>query len=476
MNRKLNIKLILSADEQDPLRKKDPFMPLSLAILASVAPDHNYSFTDMLWDEVDYEELADIVGISVRMSAENAAFRIADQYRAMGIKVVMGGPQASSNPYEALKHADTIVIGEGEKLWPVVLNDFQNHQLKEFYVCSPGTFNANGHSVFQLGQLPELKDMPVPRRDLFKKKYTFDMVFASRGCAINCDFCSVSKLFGKTYRFKLVEDVVKEIESFKGYYYLIDDTVFGRPSTYGYYLSLYDKISKFKKIRYWTGQANLDAASHEQGQKVIRKAVESGFVYAAIGMESINAEVLKKSGSYSKMGIKQGEDSLTRMKENIRFIQDQGILISAWFALGYEDDNLETYEKTFEFCKEMHLLPVFTPVSALTGTDLYIRLMKENKLQDSNTNLTNVQHHSMTNEQVLSALEHIIRKGYSLMNIVNRTFFFARKFAANKGNSINDIIHKTIFTFVTQRRMKQIVMCENNRLRKNIEEITPRDV
>jgi radical SAM superfamily enzyme YgiQ (UPF0313 family) len=468
MNRILNIKLILSADEHDSLRRKDPFMPLSLAILASVAPEHNYSFTDMLRDDLDIEEPADIVGISVRVSAEKTAFSIADKYRAKGITVVMGGPQVSSNPFEALKHADVITRGEGERLWPVILSDFQKNQLKEFYVCSPGVFDAKGHSVFQLDQLPELKDMPVPRRDLFKQKYTFDMVFAARGCPINCDFCSVSKLFGRTYRFKPVEDVVKEIESFKGYYYLIDDTVFGRPSTYDYYLSLYDTIAQLKKIRYWTGQANLDAASNEKGKEVIRKAVKAGFVYTAIGMESINAEVLKKSGSFSKMGIQKDEDVIARMKENIRFIQDQGILISAWFAIGYEDDDVDTYYRTYEFCKEMNLMPVFTPVKALMGTDLYQRLLGENKLQDGSSNLTNVPHHTMTNEQVMDALDKTTRKGYSLLSILRRTVFYARKFAGHKGNSINDVIHKTIFTFVTQRRMGQIVKLENVRLRKKI--------
>jgi radical SAM superfamily enzyme YgiQ (UPF0313 family) len=294
------------------------------------------------------------------------------------------------------------------------------------------------------------------------------MVFASRGCPINCDFCSVSKLFGKTYRFKPVEDVVKEIKSFKRYYYLIDDTVFGRPSTYHYYLSLYNKIKQLKKVRYWTGQANLDAASHEEGRNVIRKAVEAGLVYAAIGMESINAEVLKKSGSLSKMGIKKDEDVITKMKENIRFIQDQGVLISAWFAIGYEDDEEDTYYRTLEFCNEMNLMPVFTPVSALTGTDLHSRLMKENKLRDNNSNLTNVPHPKLTNELVLKALEYTAKNGYSFISILKKTFFYAKKIFRNKENSWNDVIHKTIFTFVTQRRMKQIVMHENERLRNKI--------
>jgi radical SAM superfamily enzyme YgiQ (UPF0313 family) len=468
MNRILNIKLILSANEDDPLRKKDPFMPLSLAILASVAPEHNYSITNMLRDDLDLDMPADLVGISVRMSAQSAAFRIADQYRKKGITVIMGGPQVSANPYESLEHCNAVAVGEGEQLWPAILNDFIKDQLKEFYVCAPDIFDAPGHSVFQLQQLPELTELPVPRRDLFKPNYPFDMVFASRGCPINCDFCSVSRLFGKTYRFKPVEKVVKEIEMFRRYYYLIDDTVFGRPPTYDYYTSLYDGIGQLKKKRYWTGQANLDAASNKKGREVIRKAVSSGLVYTAIGMESINALVLKKSGSLSKMGVKKDEDVLERMKENIRFIQDQGVLISGWFAIGYEDDNLETYYKTYEFCREMNIMPVFTAVNALNGTDLHSRLLKENKLQDGNINITNVTHPTMTNEQVLGALEYAARKGYNLTNILKRTFFYTRKLIRQKGISLNEVIHKTIFIFVTQRKMGQIMQSEYERLRKRI--------
>lgn len=476
MSRKLNIKLILSADENDPLRKKDPFMPLSLAILASVAPGHNYQLVDLLWKDLTYDEPADIVGISIRMSAEKEAFRIADRFREKGILVVLGGPQASANPFESKKHADSVVIGEGEKLWPLLLNDYENGCLKDFYVCSPELFDSKGHSVFQLEHLPELSELPKPFRNLFKRKYTFDMVFASRGCPINCDFCSVSNLFGKKYRFKPVEDVVNEINSFRNYYYLIDDTVFGRPSTYSYYLSLYEKIAQLPKKRYWTGQANLDAASNETGREVIRKAVNSGLVYVAVGMESINEKVLKQSGSYSKMGFRNGEDVIAKMKQNIRFIQEQGIMISGWFALGYEDDDLDTWYRTFDFCMEMSLMPVFTPVNALKGTSLYTRLHDENKLQDNAGNLTNIPHHSMTNHQVMEALDFVAKKGYSLSVIIRRTWFYTRMISRSKGNSINDIIHKTIFNFITQIRVGKIVRSENERLRMKLIQKKEKDV
>ncbi len=465
----MRIKLILAADSNDPLRKNNPFKPLSLLLLAASAPDHDYELIDMLDTQgIDYDSRVDIVGISIRKSAEKAGFDVADQFKKRGVKVVLGGPQASANPLKAITHADTVVIGEGEELWPKLLLDMEANQLKDFYVSAPAKFDANGYAVHQLESLASLDKIPKVNRQLFNKKYDFDLVFASRGCAINCDFCSVTRLFGSKYRLRPVDDVVAEIASIKNYYYLIDDTVFGRPNTYEYYEELYDKIAGLKKIQYWTGQANLDAASNEKGRQVIKKAAKAGLIYAAIGMESINEKVLKKSGSYSKMGVSKANDLIGKMKENIRFIQQQGVLISAWFAIGYEDDNLETYESTLQFCLEMNLIPVFTPVHALEGTDLFDRLEKEGKLQDNTSNVTNVAHASITNEQVIRALEHVNRKGFRLLTSLKRTWFYFKIFVRQKENKIGDIIHKTIFTFVTQWRFGKITTLEAEKLKNKV--------
>ena len=169
-----------------------------------------------------------------------------------------------------------------------------------------------------------------------------------------------------------------------------------------------------------------------------------------------------------KMGVAKANDMLEKMKENIGFIQQQGILISAWFAIGYEDDSLETYASTLQFCLEMKLIPVFTPVHALEGTDLYDRLEKEDKLQDNNSNVTNVSHPTISNEQVINALERVNRKGFSLLEILKRTRFYAKIFTRQKQNRLGDIIHKTIFTFITQWRFRKIAILEAEKLKGKV--------
>jgi radical SAM superfamily enzyme YgiQ (UPF0313 family) len=445
----VKIKLILAASRSDPLRKNDPFMPLSLPILAGLAPEHEYIFIDMLWeDDVRYEDPVDLVGISVRYTAENMAYAVADEFRKRGVKVIMGGPQPSVVPFRAIKHADTVVVGEAEQLWPVLLRDAEKNRLKNFYVCSPKKFNPGGHSMYKIDMYPDLAGNPQPVRRLYKRKYVFDTVYAVRGCPIDCDFCAVTGIFGPGFRMKPVKDVAAEIDSFKNYYYILDDSVFGKPATYDYYLELYRTVSGLGKRRYWTGQANLDAADDEKGRLVIQEAARSGLLYASIGMESINPRTLARSGAIKKMGAAPGAGVIAKMKKNIAFIQDEGIIVSGWFVVGYEDDDIDTYFQTLDFCREMNVIPVIFPVKAMPGTRLYERIRKEQKLDD--TRLINFRNPKMKDEDVFRALKKIGIEGFSWKEILKRTRFYVSKFKYDK-------IHKTIFSLVLQAKLRGAV-------------------
>jgi radical SAM superfamily enzyme YgiQ (UPF0313 family) len=445
----MKIKLLMGASESEPLHNNVPFMPLSLPLLAATAPGHDYTIIDLLKEkEIGFEEPVDLVGISVRFSSEARSYSVGDEFKKRGIPVVLGGPQVSAVPFEAIKHADSVVVGEADELWPLILADAQKKSLKQFYVCSPIPFKAEGYTVHQIFTYPELNNVKNPLRYLAKPKYAFDTLFASRGCPIDCDFCAVPSMFGREFRLRPVQEVVAEIQTLKRrFYYLIDDSVFGKPSIYDYYIELYTEIAKLKKRKYWTGQANLDAVSTEKGRSVIVKAQQAGLLYAAIGIESINPEVLKSSGASRKNVNAGGSDTLAEMKEAIRFIQDLGIVVSGWFVIGYEQDTIDTYYRTYEFCQEMNILPAISPVIALPGTKLYEKVKKNGALRPEKL-LSNIAHPTIKEEDILTALTYINKEGFSWKNILKRSIFYYPRFRT-------DQIEKNIFLGVLHVKMRQ---------------------
>lgn len=459
----MKINLIVVAGESDPLRKVNPFMPLSLPILAGCAPEHDYVFTDLLWegyDSIDYNADYDLVGISFRVSATKKAFEIADKFRANNKTVILGGAQASSIPIKAKQHADAVVIGEGEPLWPVVLKDYQNNELKDFYICSPiVNSNFDDYKIYRTDGLPELSKLPLPVRNLYKGKYTFDMVDAARGCPVDCSFCSVSNIFGKKMRYKNQDNVLDEISSFGRHFFLVDDTAFGRKDSYDYYLELYKKLQKLPKKRFWIAQANLDAAANNMGRQVIKEASLSGLSYVSIGLESINPDNMRETGITSKLGITESGDTLEELKNNIEFIQDQGIAISGWFTIGLEHDTFESCIQSLEFCEKTNIFPVLNPIQALEGTRYYDELKKEEKLIDQATNVSNVINNSITNKMFIDLMQIAYDRSYTYNKILKKTIFYYKKIKAQKRGSFN-LIHRTILIFMTQVKLKKVLRQE----------------
>ncbi len=284
-------------------------------------------------------------------------------------------------------------------------------------------------------------------------------VFAARGCPINCDFCSVPTIFGCQTRLRPIPHVIEEIKTFNGFYYLLDDTVFGRPANYAYYMELFDAIIALPKKRFWTGQANLDAASTPEGREVIKKAAQSGLLYASIGIESINPEVMKTAGTLKKNGVKTYEMAIQEMKKNIRFIQEQGIVISGWFTIGYDQDTLQTFYDTLKFCDENHLIPIINALEALPGTQLFDRLTEQNRIDTGK--IINISHPVLKDEEILVALKEINKKAFTFWKNLQRTRFYAKYFDRDT-KKFNDKIHfkifKFIFTFILQFKLKKGVI------------------
>src|SRR5262245_32711525 len=178
---------------------------LGLLTIAAVTPA-DYDITYLEAPKFDASVLAthdfDIVGISSFAAKADVMYAIADFYRARGTTVVLGGLHCTLLPEEALEHADAVVAGEGETLWPIVLDDWRRGALR-------GIYRNKSFRDVDLGRVP------VPRYDLLDfERYNRLPVQTARGCPLDCEFCAASKIFGG-YKRKPVANVVRDLRAIK---------------------------------------------------------------------------------------------------------------------------------------------------------------------------------------------------------------------------------------------------------------------
>jgi len=330
------------------------FARLSLTTIAALTPPEiEVAITDENVEEIDFNEDADLVGLTAMTMHAIRAYEIADRFRARGITVVMGGLHASSLPHEAKEHVDAVVIGEAEGVWAQLLDDFQEGRLQPFY---------------QSQSFCSLKSQPHPRLNLLKKQHywTINCVQATRGCPFSCDFCSVAQFFGDTYRYRPVDDVIAEVKQLPpGYFTFVDDNIMGRPA---YAKELFQKLAPLKRV--WTSQGSLTMAKDTE---LLRLAAASGCYALFVGIESLTQDNLA--------AMNKSINNVARYEEAIRIIHDHGIMIVGSFIFGFDHDDDSVFERTVRFCERNKIdLPIFFILTPVPGTRLYKKMEEEGRI------------------------------------------------------------------------------------------------
>jgi radical SAM superfamily enzyme YgiQ (UPF0313 family) len=189
--------------------------PLSLMVLAGLSPpEWEITIVDENLSTPNYEAMPrpDLVGITAFTSQANRAYEISTYFRRQGVPVVMGGIHATMCQQEAIKRVDAVVTGEAEGIWPQVLEDARNGGLKRRYD----------------GGLAEISAVPFARHDLLVSGYACGAIQTTRGCPLNCSFCSVTAFNGAHYRQRPIADVVREFKLIREKHVLVvDDNLIG---------------------------------------------------------------------------------------------------------------------------------------------------------------------------------------------------------------------------------------------------------
>ena len=382
------------------ISKFSVFSPqLTFPMLAAVTPkEHKIEIINERYKQLDYRNKYDIVGISFRTFEAKRAYEIADKFRKRGNKVVLGGWHVSALPEEAKEHADSVVVGEAEELWPQLLNDLNNGGMKPFYIqqkavdptllCSPTKINLRGH---------------------------LESVQATRGCPNGCHFCSIyNTKFRNIYRKRPIENVIEEIENLPSKSFSFLDASLTIDVKYS--KELFKSMIGLNKKFGCSGNVNRLCKDEE----LLKLAYEAGCMQWLIGFESVTQESLD--------GIGKKTNKVEMYKSVIKKIHDYGMTIKGEFIFGFDNDKPDVFEKTLEMLNKMDIdMMDFYILTPYPGTPLYNNIVNEKRLLTkdwSKYDCKNVvfQPKNMAPEELLEGTKYVGRQIHSYSNIVRRYF------------------------------------------------------
>jgi len=349
-------RLVLIAPSQRT-EKRALFPPLSLAVVAGLTPESwEVRIIDEAVEPLDLDLEADLVGITVMTPLAPRAYQLADHFRRRGTPVVLGGIHPTVLPDEAARHADAVVVGEAEEVWSEVVRDAARRRLRRFY---------------RPARRPDLTGLPLPRRDLFRPGayLATATVQTSRGCPFACDFCSVTRFFGRTYRWRPVDEIVREVSSLgQGVALFVDDNIFGAPARAR---ELFQRLAPLR-IR-WIGQSSINIA---RNLELLKLAAKSGCRGLFIGLESLVPGNLRQMGKSLVNRVGDYREAIIR-------IQEHGIGVEGAFIFGLDQDDPDIFGRTVDFARRVRLAAAqFGILTPFPGTPLRDRMEREKRITE----------------------------------------------------------------------------------------------
>jgi radical SAM superfamily enzyme YgiQ (UPF0313 family) len=335
--------------------------PLSLMVLAGLTPpEWEISIVDENLGAPDYPAMPrpDLVGITAFTSQANRAYEVAAHFRRLGVPVVMGGIHATMCLEEVMERVDSVVTGEAEGIWPQVLEDARHGSLKHRYD----------------GGLAEISNVPIARHDLLATGYACGAIQTTRGCPLNCSFCSVTAFNGAHYRQRSIADVVREFQLIREKRVLVvDDNLVGtRTDHISRAKDLFRAMARANLRKEWIAQATINIADDEE---LLALAAKAGCRGVFIGFESPTPEGLRELGK--KFNLQKGRDFCA----SVRRIQRHGIMVVGSFIIGLDVDEPGIGKRIAEAASQYgvdNLNALF--LTPLPGTRLWDQMKAEGRI------------------------------------------------------------------------------------------------
>jgi len=355
-----------------PIETDQP--PLGLLTVAALCPKNwtlrliDRSFEDLLDTDILWADLVMVSGMRVQKDDIRETLLRA---RALGKRTMIGGPFASSEPELLLSLADHLVVGEPDEIFHEIAADVERGSAKRLYVVK---------------DKPDVSKTPPPRFDLLKiEKYASMAVQFSRGCPFQCEFCDIITIYGRKPRTKRPSQLLAELDvlfelGWREQVFIVDDNFIGNHKLA---LELALKLEEWQKshdyaLLFYT-EASIDLA---QRPGLIEAMVKANFFYVFIGIESPSPKSLIEAKKFQNLR----RDPL----ESIRFIQSEGLWVTAGFIIGFDSDTEEIFEQQRDFIERAAIPWAMAGfLQAPPSTPLFDRMLKEGRLLMESTATSN---------------------------------------------------------------------------------------
>ncbi len=385
---------------------------ITLPHLAAITPSkHSVKIVNENYENIDFDEDFDVVGITCYTMTAPRVYKIADEFRKRGKTVILGGYHPTAMPEEAKQHADSVIMGMAEANWPIALEDFEKGKLKSIY--------ERDHN-FDISKVPPL------RRDLIKSNPFLGAIQTTRGCSNQCEFCAISSFCGNVVKQRPIKDVVDEIKKMPNKMFIFHDPHLTLHRKYAQ--ELFKEMIRQKVHKGWVanGTTNILRNVDEEFLNLARK---SGCVEWFVGFESVSQEALNN--------IKKNHNKVEDFKKMIKRVHDYGMTIQGGIIFGFDEDKNDIFDTTLETINDWELdvleVNILTPYP---GTPLFERLNKEGRILTrdwSKYNQVDVvfQPKNMTVEELYNGAKKVAKEFYSPINLINnisKIVYITKKF------------------------------------------------
>ncbi len=325
----------------------------------------------------------DLVGISFNSFNRWGAFKLIKHIKRINknIYIVLGGVHPATLYKQTFKYfyndLDFIIQSEGEKSFPMLCKELEDGNDPNMisglvYKDKNGGIAANRVSelVRDLDELP-LPDYSYAADEIKSKGIAY--LIASRGCPVNCSFCSTSSFWGQNVRMNSPERIGEEIELVKR---MGAKRIFFHDDTFNLGI---DRTIKMSEILKKSGvEYAIQCRVTPVNEEMIAKLADSGCRHITWGVETLSENILGKiNKKITRELVKNAFDICTKFTDKMT--------TSAFFCVGTPGETEATIKETVDYAnaniRSTHG-PGASMLYVLPGTKIYSDLIQENKFDE----------------------------------------------------------------------------------------------